>query len=227
MSSPSQKSAAEAQPLIAVRKRSREQPLVCRIARSGRPSRSSAPRRVRSHLALRPIAASTARLGRGGPSQSRQRRRGASGTRRRAVVPGRRFRRGGRARSPVGRGHYRRRCTSILRPDTGRFGCAIRTDMWWRSPVRTVKAIPKTKPRSVLGALPFHETPFVIANERGSRAALARDDDGGDMAAQYRSKRKFLLSDGFPAITCAVELDKSAVRAFHNAALRAGAIWLV
>jgi hypothetical protein len=69
---------------------------------------------------------------------------------------------------------------SILRPDTGRFGCAIRTDMWWRSPVRTVKAILKTKPGSIVGARPSHEAPFVIANERGSRAALARDDEGGD-----------------------------------------------
>ena len=35
--------------------------------------------------------------------------------------------------------------TSILRPDTGRFGCAIWTGMWWRSPVQTVKAALKTR----------------------------------------------------------------------------------
>ena len=60
-------------------RRSREQPLVCGIARSGRAPRSPAPRRLRSHLARWPIASSVARLGRGRASQSRQRRRGASG----------------------------------------------------------------------------------------------------------------------------------------------------
>jgi hypothetical protein len=48
---------------------------------------------------------------------------------------------------------------------------------------------------------------------------------GGDWGA-ITVTRKFLLPDGF-LLSCAVELDKSAARAFHNATLRTETTWLV
>ena len=120
-----------------------EQPLVRRIARSGRASRSPAPRRLRSDLALRSVASPVARLGRGRAPQSRQCGRGAARTWRRAVVPGRRFRRGRRASAAGSRRRSSKNRTSTPRPSTGRSGSATRTGMWWWSPVRTAKAAPE------------------------------------------------------------------------------------
>jgi hypothetical protein len=75
----------------------------------------------------------------------------------------------------------------------------------------------------------FHQTPFVIASERGAirRPLTLAIDDGADLACNNGLKRKLLFSDGFLLSRALLSSDKSAVRAFHNAALRAGAIWRV
>ena len=121
---------------------SREQLLVHRIAWGRHTSRSPAPRRVRSDLALWSAASSTPRLGRGRPSQSRQRRRRASRPRRRAVVPGRRFFPTRQSSDRVG---WRRRSlknrTSTPRRSIARFGSATPMATLWLSPVPTAKTL--------------------------------------------------------------------------------------
>jgi hypothetical protein len=114
--------------------------------------------------------------------------------------------------------------TSIPRPDTGRFGCAIWTGMWWCSPVRTVKAVPKMRLGLALDSPRFHQTPFVIASER---EAIHRPLTLTMTWRAITVTRKFLLPAGFLLSRPLSSWTSPAPRAFHNATLRTGTTWLV